>query len=157
MSSRKHYGPRSEPRIVYTAVLKDEDDYGNRRHPDSCVLATELRDKYPELTKVFVNLNRISITTPRGDRLTWPTPLNVQKWIAAWDEGARNMPMEAVALASREAKVIPKKEGQARSLRERKRVREICRERGITTHEYNREVYQARKTGQMKERVRSTS
>lgn len=152
MAPRKSF--KSKPRVVYTAVLTVEDGYGNKRKPHDCVLQNELKDKYPEITHVFVDTDRIAFTIPNGDRLSWPTPWVAKRWIMAWDEGDNSLPDLPVSLKTREAKVTPRKDGKARSRAEKRRVQGICKTRGISLTEYNREKREHQAAGKSVTRTR---
>lgn len=157
---RKTYGPRSEPRVAYTAVLTPEDNYGVPRNPNDCVLAVELKEKYPELKRVHVNSKLVSITTAKGDRLVWNTPPEAAEWIISFDDLKENpkkralLPIVGVALPTRLAKVIPARVGKERSRNEQRRVRKRCKEQGISESEFHKNNYARKKSGKVKEHTR---
>lgn len=136
------------PRPVYTGVLLTEDSYGKPHDVRRCVLATELKDRYPELVDVRVKHDKILLVLPSGDHLSWPTPKKVMAWIKRWDRGDRRMEAVHVVLKSRTAKVTTAQqvaERRAKRAEQTARRQEVvCKERGITKAEHNREKHEER-------------
>lgn len=75
------------PRPTIT-VTQDNIDTAIRADSGHCMVADALRDSYPHIQRIQVDLRTIRFTDPdKKERYTYLTPLTVATKIAQWDQG----------------------------------------------------------------------
>lgn len=80
------------PRI-FVIVTKEAIDNGVARNSNHCMIAESLKERYPQLRYVSVDIQTIRATDPeKKERYVWLTPRAAQKMIIDFDAGRRPQP-----------------------------------------------------------------